>query len=285
MKANEMYAIELYSDETFLSSSKNLMIISAIFQKAFEKYTSIYRSTMVSINFIEFYLNEIELYDYMFTKQVKEFFDNLRSVSPNIEIIANIYLKSFFSQCSKLVFKHSDKYFILKSRQIVDFTDDIINNSDKGTASAVENIITIAQHINNSDEIIPFYEKYENFMISKIINQVEFKNKYEGKSRVVLRIINNDDSPRIQTALQHAEKLTSERLSLSKSHGKVTKIIIHKLKLPSDYPKLPQRFDFKHRAKNFISASRQILLLNDLKINGVSYSTSFVEKRKAIAEM
>ena len=122
-------------------------------------------------------------------------------------------------------------------------------------------------------------------MISKIIKQIEFKNKYEGKSKVVLRIIKNEESPRIQSALEHAEKLTSERISLSKSHGKVTKIVIHKLKLPSEYPKLPQRFDFKHRAKNFISASRQILLLNDLKINGVSYSTNFVEKRKAIAEM
>ena len=114
MKINEMYATELYSDETFLSSNKNLMIVSVIFQKAFEQYVSIYKSSTISLNFIEFYIDEIKLYDFMFTRTTKEFFDNLHSANPNLEVVANIYLKSFFSQCTKLSFKHGERYLILK---------------------------------------------------------------------------------------------------------------------------------------------------------------------------
>ena len=42
MIANQMYTIELPTDETFLSSSKNMMVIATVFQQAISKYLSIY---------------------------------------------------------------------------------------------------------------------------------------------------------------------------------------------------------------------------------------------------
>ena len=123
-------------------------------------------------------------------------------------------------------------------------------------------------------------------MISQIIKKREFVNKYAGKSKVIVNVYNNDIRPHVISATKHAERLTSERINISAKKGKVTKIIIPKLKLPSAYPKTVtfNRYNSNFRARNFVSASRQILMLNDLKVNGVAYSSNFVEKRKAINE-
>lgn len=286
MIANQMYTIDLPTDETFLSSSKNIMIIAAIFQQAISKHLSIYGKKEIPLSFIEFYIHEIRNYNYMFRKQTKEFFELYDRIAPNFEIIANIYIKSYFSQANSIKQKKNEKYLILNNNYINDFTDDMMSNSDKDIASAISNIMKITEHINHADEIIPFHENYENYMISQIIKRSEFVDKYNGKSKVILNIYNNSDSPQIISATKKAERLTSERLNLSKQKGKITKIVIPKLKLPTAYPKTVtfNRFNSKFRARNFISASREILILNDLKINGVAYSNNFVEKRKAINE-
>ena len=101
-----------------------------------------------------------------------------------------------------------------------------------------------------------------------------------------INVYNNDIRPHVISATKHAERLTSERINISSKKGKVTKIVIPKLKLPTTYPKTVtfNRYNSSFRARNFVSASRQILILNDLKINGVAYSTNFVDKRNAINE-
>ncbi len=286
MIANQMYTIDLPSDETFLSSSKNIMIIATIFQQAISKHLSIYGKKEVPLSFIEFYIHEIRNYSYMFRKQTKDFFELYDRITPNFEIIANIYIKSYFSQVNSIKQKKNEKYLILNNNYINDLTDDMMSNSEKDIASAISNIMKITEHINHADEIIPFHENYENYMISQIIKRSEFVNKYNGKSKVILNIYNNSDSPQIISATKRAERLTSERLNISKQKGKITKIVIPKLKLPTAYPKTVtfNRFNSKFKARNFISASREILILNDLKINGVAYSSNFVEKRKAINE-
>ncbi len=286
MIANQMYTIELPTDETFLSSSKNMMVIATVFQQAISKHLSIYKKKEIPLTFIEFYINEIRNYGYMFRKQTKDFFETYDRIAPNFEIIAKVYMKSYFSQCSSMRSHHGENFLVLESDFVTDYTDDMLENSDKEIVSSISNIIKITEHINHADEIIPFYENYENYMISKLINKEEFINKYKGKSKVVLNIYNNEQSPQIISATKKAERITSERVSLSKQKGKVTKLIIPKLKLPSTYPKTVtfNRYNSKFRARNFVSASRQILILNDLKINGVAYSSNFIDKRVAINE-
>lgn len=288
MIANRMYNIELPSDETFLSSSKNIMVIATIFQQALRKYTETYnyKAKEVPVSFIEFYITEIKNYDYMFRKQTKEFFELYDRIAPNFDIIAKVYEKSYFSQISSIKKRKGENFAVLKNPKITDYTNDMISGSDKDITSSITNIIKITEHINNNDEIISFHEKYENYMISKIIQKQEFGDKYKGKNKVILNIYSQKASPRIVSATKHAERLTGERLNLAKQKGKVTKIIIPKLKLPTAYPKTVtfNRFNSKYEARNFISPSRQILIINDLKINGVAYSTNFVEKRKAINE-
>lgn len=283
MIANQIYLIDLPSDETFLSEDNNLLIITAIFQQAIEKHLSIYHERKIPLSFIEFYINEIKNYEYLFRIQTREFFERFNNIAPNLEIIANVYNKSYFAQSTKIEHIEDEIYLILERDEIIDYVSDIINTSEKDIVSAVTNILQITNHINNSDEIIPFYEIYENYMISKLIRRSEF-NKYHGKSRFILNIHDNSESPEIKSAVKKAERLTSERINLAKQKGKVTKIVIPKLKLPSSYPKTVEfnRFNSKYKVNNFISASRQILILNDLKVNGVAYSSNFVEKRKAI---
>lgn len=286
MIANQMYNIDLPTDETFLASSKNMMVIATIFQQAIFKHKSIYKKKDIPLSFIDFYITEIRNYSYMFRKQTKEFFETYDRIGPNIEVIANVYLKSYFSQCSHIKKRKNEKYLVLQSEYLADYTEEMVNNSDKDISSSITNLIKITEHINHSDEIIPFYENYENFMISRAVKQAEFREKYKGKSKVVLNIYNLETSPQIISATKRAERLTSERISISKQKGKVTKLIIPKLKLPTTYPKTVtfNRYNSNFRARNFVSASREILILNDLKINGVAYSDNFVNKRIAINE-
>ncbi len=286
MSIGKIYNIDMQSDETFLATSNNLMIIAAIFSQAVSKHVSIYNKKEVPLSFLEFYFEQIKNYGYMFRKQTKEFFESYDRVMPNFNLIAEIYVKSYFAQASSLSNFHGERCLILNSLIINDYIDDMIENSDKDIVSAITNIKKITEHINNSDEIIPFHKIYENYMISKAIKLSEFNKKYYGKSKVILNIYNNDEKSHLVSATKRAERLTSERINISSQKGRVTKIVIPRLKLPTAYPKTTgfNRFNSNYKAHNFVSASRMILILNDLKINGVAYSNNFVEKRKAMNE-
>lgn len=286
MIANQLYNIELPSDESFLSSSENMIIVASIFQQAIAKYVETFNRKEIPLSFFKFYFDEIKNYSYMFRKQTKEFFETYDRIGPNFEVIAEVYNSSYFSQ-TELFTKHGDeRYLVLKKLNVVNHFEEMSANSNKSTESTIQNIKKITEHINDSDEIISFGKKYENYMITEIVKKTEFKEKYSGKSKVVLNVINNDDNPQIISATKRAERLTSERINISTKKGKVTKIIIPKLKLPSAYPKSEfHRFNSRYHANNIVSASRQILILSDLKINGVAYSTDFVDKRRAASNL
>lgn len=286
MAVNNIYNIDLPSDETFLASGGNLMIISAIFGQAISKHVAIYAKKEIPLSFLEFYFEQIKNYAYMFRKQTKDFFEAFDRIMPNFNLIAEIYVKSYFANGCSLENHGGERYLILPSLIVNDYIDEMIENSDKDIVSAITNIKKITEHINGSDEIIPFHKVYENYMIAKAIKQTEFTKKYHGKSKVILNIYNDEERPQVASATKHAERLTSERINFSSGRGKVTKIVIPRLKLPTAYPKTTSfnRFNSKYKAHNFVSTSRMILILNDLKINGVAYSNNFVEKRKAINE-
>ena len=285
MIADQLYAIELPKDEDFLSSGTNLMVVVTIFQRAITKYISIYHKKQIPLSFLEFYITEIKNYDYMFKKTTKDFFELYDKVTPKFDLMAEIYRNSYFSQISDIKTKKGEKFLVIPTLDIIDNTEEMVATSTKEVADTISNVLKITEHINNSDEIVDYTKCYEGFIISKIIRNSEFE-EYSGKSKVILNIFDNSESSSIISATKRAERLTGERLNLSKQKGKVTKLIIPKLKLPTSYPKTTtfNRFNSEYYVRNFVSASRQILILNDLKINGVSYTEGFVEKRKAMNE-
>lgn len=285
MIASQIYTIDLPKDEDFSSSSLNMMVVATIFNRAISKYISIYHQKEIPLSFVEFYISEIRNYDYMFRKETKSFFEAYDKTTPKISVLAEIYKNSYFSQIKSIKTNDNEKILVVPSLVLTDYTNEIINASSKDVADTISNIIKITEHINNSDEIVDYNKCYESFMIAKIIRETEFED-YNGKSKVILNIFDNTESESTISASKRAERLTGERLALSKQKGKVTKLIIPKLKLPTTYPKTTtfNRFNSDYHVRNFVSASRQILILNDLKINGVSYTESFVEKRKAMNE-
>ena len=286
MIANQLYNVELPSDESFLSSSENMLIVASIFQQAIQKFIETYNKKEIPLSFLKFYFEEIKNYNYMFRKQTKEFFETYDRIGPNFEVIAEIYNSSYFSQTDLISKSNDEKFLVMKKLRTINFFEEMSENSNKNTESAIQNIRKITEHINDSDELISFGKKYENYMITEIVRKTEFKEKYSGKSKVILNITNNEENPQIISATKRAERLTSERINISAKKGKVTKIIIPKLKLPSAYPKSEfNRFNSRYRANNIVSASRQILILSDLKINGVAYSTNFVDKRRAANDL
>lgn len=283
MIASQIYTIDIPKDEEFSSKSINMMVVATIFERAISKYISIYHKKQVPLSFVEFYISEIQNYDYMFKKETKVFFDSYIKSLPKLDVLVEVYRQSYFSQIKAVRFAGNDKYLVLPSLVLNDYSTEIIKTSPKETADTVANIVKITEHINKSDEIVDYNKCYERFLISKIIRESEFE-EYSGKSRVVLNILDNSESESIITASKRAERLTGERLTISKQKGRVTKLVIPKLKLPTAYPKTTtfNRFNSEFHVRNFVSASRQILIMNDQKINGVSYSENFVEKRKAM---
>jgi hypothetical protein len=202
-----------------------------------------------------------------------------------MNILAEIYKNSYFSQIKKIKKFGREKFLIIPRLAITDYSAELMRASNKNVADTVSNILKIAEHINQSDEIVDYNKCYESFIIAKVIKEMEFE-EYKGRSKVILNILDNTESETTVLASKRAERLTGERLNLSKQKGKVTKLVIPKLKLPTTYPKTTtfNRFNSEYHVRNFVSASRQILILNDLKINGVSYTENFVEKRKAMNE-
>lgn len=285
MIASQIYTIDVPKDEDFASSGVNMMVIATIFQRAISKYVSIYHKKEIPLSFIEFYITEIKNYDYMFRKDTKAFFESYVNIQPKMDILVEIYRQSYFSQTKKVKTINGEKYLIIPSLTLTDYSNEILGSSTKDVCDTVSNIIKITEHINKSDEIVDYNKCYERFVISKIIRESEFE-EYSGKSKVVLNILDNTESDSIISASKRAERLTGERLNLSKQKGKVTKLVIPKLKLPTAYPKTTtfNRFNSDYHVRNFVSASRQILIMNDLRINGVSYNENFVEKRKAMSE-
>lgn len=285
MIASQIYTIEIPKDEDFASDDLNMMVVASIFQCAIAKYTNIYNKKEIPISFIEFYISEIQKYDYMFKKETKKFFESYNDCIPKMDILSEIYKKSYFSQIKKIKTIGREKHLIIPHLNITDYSAELMRASNKSVADTVSNIFKIAEHINKSDEIVDYNKCYEGFIIAKVIKEQEFV-EYSGKSKVILNILDNTESETTILASKRAERLTGERLNLSKQKGKVTKLVIPKLKLPTSYPKTTtfNRFNSEYHVRNFVSASRQILILNDLKINGVSYTENFVEKRKAMNE-
>lgn len=285
MIASQIYAIDLPKDEDFSSNDLNMMVVATIFQCAISKYISIYHKKEIPLSFVEFYITEIKKYEYMFKKETKKFFESYNKVIPKMDVLAEIYKSSYFSQIKKIKLINKEKFLIMPSLNLADYSDELLRASTKEVADTVSNILKITEHINNSDEIVDYNKCYEGFIIAKLIKASEF-NQNSGRSRVILNIVDNTETETTILAAKRAERLTGERLNLSKQKGKVTKLVIPKLKLPTSYPKTTtfNRFNSEYHVRNFVSASRQILILNDLKINGVSYTENFVEKRKAMNE-
>lgn len=285
MLASQIYTIDLPKDEDFSSNDMNMMVVATIFQCAISKYISIYHKKEIPLSFVEFYITEITNYDYMFKKETKKFFESYSNIIPKIDVLAEIYHKSYFSQIKKIKLINNEKYLIMPNLELNNYSNELLRASTKDVADTVSNILKIAEHINNSDEIVDYNKCYESFIIANLIKAREF-DEYRGRSKVVLNIVDNTETETTILASKRAERLTGERLNLSKQKGKVTKLVIPKLKLPTTYPKTTtfNRFNSDYHVRNFVSASRQILILNDLKINGVSYTENFVEKRKAMNE-
>ena len=285
MLANQIYTIDLPKDENFSSNDMNMMVVATIFQCAISKHISIYHQKEIPLTFVEFYITEIKKYDYMFKKETKKFFEEYLDTYPKIDVLAEIYKKSYFSEIKKIKSSENDKLLVMPSLTLVNRSDEMLRTSTKDVADTISNILKITEHINSSDEIVDYNKCYESFLIAKLIKETEFE-EYSGRSKVILNIIDNTESETTILASKRAERLTGERLNLSKQKGKVTKLVIPKLKLPTTYPKTTtfNRFNSEYYVRNFVSASRQILILNDLRINGVSYTDNFVEKRKAMNE-
>ena len=169
MIASQIYTIDLPNDEDFASNGLNMMVIATVFQCAISKHVSIYHKKEIPLSFVEFYLTEIRKYDYMFKKETKKFFESFDSSNPNIEILAEIYRKSYFSQIKKIKTINKEKYLILPNLAIIDYSGEITRSSSKEVADTVSNILKITEHINNSDEIVDYNKCFESYIISKVI--------------------------------------------------------------------------------------------------------------------
>ena len=148
-----------------------------------------------------------------------------------------------------------------------------------------KNLDNISTHLEKSDEILSLREIYENFMMRKIV--LAHRVKGSNKKLIDETISSLDAKEAAKKEPPETSKpdqtLVGQQIELPNQKGKVVKMFFPKLSLPSPYPILTDksRINSEIRARRLCSPDKQVTLINKYKMNGVKYSTGFIEKRKA----
>ena len=154
------------------------------------------------------------------------------------------------------------------------FTDKMREVTNTIMSAFIENILAICRKIDSQDEIMNPIELYERFMVRKVVlsssklRQIKETPKKPAKKETVQTFATTLVGNKIDDNYQQT--------------GKITKVVIPKLNLPTAYPinMEESRIITTKRTKSFCSASKQIIFINKNKIVGIKYSSSFIDKRK-----
>ena len=271
-------------EPTLLDSQRNINIANFITHDACQKYYKIYKKQWVPISFIEFNFEEYKRYSFMSTSYLRPFFE--KYTPEDIEAIIENYSNSNYSIIKKKANKSDELCYYIDVRFYIDakLSDpELLGRFDE---PLYKNIDNISKHLDNSDEVLSQREIYENFMMRKVV----FGHKVKGsrKSLIEETIYSIEQQEKAKNTppkeeLNKDKMLVGNQIELPNQKGKVVKLFFPKLSLPSPYPILTDksRINSEIRTRRLMSPDKQITIINKYKMNGVKYSTGFIEKRKA----
>jgi len=283
----------------------NLIVSNTILHYACLDYIENYKSNLVPFNYIEYFLKYVNTYDKLFEQDLNNFYKDLDFSNLDLELLANIYSKDITSIVVTVVRNNSIE-FIVTDENPIDLLSYYMESEQRNTKQKViyENMKRIIEEIKNSDDLISKKSLYEKFMIDKFLDSYTFKSstktqhKNNKEQDPTTSQIKKTSVPEIkQEKVQNKQEIATQVLQtvndkdlkgkevdVPEQKGKVVKLFIPKLLLPSPYPILQDtsRINSDYRVKNMLKADATITLFNKHKFKAVIYSTGFIGKRKKV---
>lgn len=261
------------SKNEFLYADNNSTACIILVEKACEQYQQLTNKNNVPFSYIEFFVSEFDKYSTMFNDNLKDFFVAARKSDVTTEDMVERYIGSYYAQNSDLSFDQEEKYLVFDDKISTLFTDKMREITNTVMSAFIENILAICKKIDMQDELLNPLELYERYMIKKVVlSRSSFEKHAEHKKRSKA-----EDAPQTATTL-----IGNQIDDKYQQSGKITKVVIPKLNLPTSYPiNLDEsRIILSKKASKFCSASSQIIFINKNKIVNTKYSSDFIKKRK-----
>lgn len=264
----------------FLFDDNNSTAIIILMENACIQYQDLYKKNNVPYSFIKFYFKEFEKYSPLFSYNLKQFYNNYLKMHITVEDLIDRYNRSHYSQHEGTIRGKQDSYLVFPNHVINTFSNDMQQVTNTAISAFAQNILTICKKINNKDELVNNKELYDNFLIQEYILNNNFdyiKPINEPRNIAKAKAVKNEEPE------DNDKTLIGEALEDNyQSSGKITRIIIPKLNLPSAYPSdidSSRVNKDRKRATKLSSPAKQIIFINKNRIVNVKYSSGFINKR------
>lgn len=260
--------------DNFLFADDNSTACIMLVEKACVQYQKLFQKTNVPFSYVEFFVEEFTKYQSLFGEKLKEFFSNYTSLQLTAEDLVLRYTKSYYSQSIDIESTPEEKFLVFGNYINSNFSDSMKEVTTTSVSSFVNNLLNICKKIDMQDELMNPAELYERFMIKKAVLTSPYVQKILAKGK--------KKPANAEVVEEVAKTLVGNQIDDKYQTGKITKVVIPKLNLPTAYPiNLDEsRLITSRKAKSVSSASKQIIFINKNKIVNIKYSSDFVEKRK-----
>lgn len=269
--------------QNFLISDENSTITIMLVEKACEQYYNHFKKPNVPFSYIKFFIEEFYKYSSLFENKLKEFYNSYNRLGLDADDLIVRYTDSYYARNVDTRTTSEDKFLVFEPPVSTPFVDTMRESTNLPISSLTQNILNICKKIDLQDEVLNPAELYENYMIKQVILSTKFNNKLKKEPEQKKKAPKSKKN--VAPAIEKDEDTELVGAKIDDNYqdkGKITKVIIPKLNLPSSYPvnyEEPRMLPGK-RAGAFVSPSKQIIFINKNKIVNIKYSTRFVEKRR-----
>lgn len=258
----------------FLYDDNNSTACIILVEKACEQYQRLSEKYNVPFSYIDFFVSEFDKYSALFNEKLRTFFAQAKKLGLHAEDYVSRYTSSYYAQNSEIKADGEEKFLMFDAAISTQFTNKMREVTNTIMSAFIENILAVCRKIDSQDEIMNPLELYERYMIREVVlNSDKFKEIKETPKKATKK----------EVAENLAKTLVGNKIDDNyQQTGKITKVVIPKLNLPSAYPLNYEesRIISSKKTSKFCSASKQIIFINKNKIVGIKYSSAFIEKRK-----
>lgn len=289
--------IETPENKTFnhVIKENNLTTSNILLHFACLDYISTYKSNMVPFNYIEYFIKYVSTYENLFKTDLVNFYKDFDINNIDIELLATIYSKDMISIVVTVVKKDSIEFIVTDENPIDLLTYYMESETNDSVRKVIySNIKLIIDNMNQSDQLISKKAMYEKYMINKFLDSYNLDNIktninttdniINDESKIISTQNELNDSNTPSTPLMEDKELKGKEIEVPEQKGKVVKLFIPKLLLPSPYPVLQDtsRINSDYKAKKLTKADKLLTIFDKYKFKAVIYSTGFIGKRKKV---
>lgn len=245
-----------------------LMLSNYIINECTKKYYNEYIGFQVPLTYIEFYFHIVSNYRFLFNRQFEEYFEKLESKPNMVEYLARVFSKTFSEYCQIQEIRNRGKHLVMAKK----FFPLSISFDSEAKQKLDQTLLILKKIVDNI-----FYNEEERSLKQQYIDYM--KNKLEKKLSLSKKPV--EETPK------QGEKIherTAPKSSPPSKSANVTRVIIPRYKLPSEYPIsfTKSRVDSQHVANKFFSSVKLIELLLKFDVSGVTYGQDFIVKRRSL---